>query len=67
MRSGLSWKRGRPARKWAEGPQVFRRPTGVLKRARCPRSQGASTCLGKRKMRFAAGGHSKLRRGNRIV
>ena len=27
-----SWERGRPARKWAKGPQVF-------KRARCPRSQ----------------------------
>ena len=32
MRSSLSWDRGRPARKWAEGPPV-------LKRARCPRSQ----------------------------
>ena len=36
-----------------------RRPTGVFKRARCPRSQGlrsppiASTCLGRRKMRMA--------------
>ena len=31
-----AWERGRLARKWAEGPQVF-------KRARCPRSQGSDT------------------------
>ena len=30
---GASWERGRPARKWAAGPQVF-------KRAGRPRSQG---------------------------
>ena len=37
MRCGLSWERGRPARKWAAGPQWF-------KRARCPRSQELPAC-----------------------
>ena len=48
------WERGRPARKWAEGPQVF-------KRARCPRAQGprppiASTCPESRGTRIVAEG-----------